>query len=273
MEKNPIFGHKPARQQLADQFKNGQFAHAYLFYGPQGVGKRLVAGEFASQILNGKVVDLLELDLANEDSNSVQSIREFLSLVSSKPLAGEKKVAVLNNFDLANAAIENAMLKTLEEPTPSTILVLISSRQPVPTVLSRTRVIPFNRLSSADLKGFATERGLEVTDEMFTLASGSPAKLIELAKNGKGLVQAMAWSKRLAEAATAPTADKLLTISELGSEDTETLREVLMLLLAKQRSQLATEPGFSLAMRKTVDALGLLRSNLNKKLVLQRLLL
>lgn len=273
MEKKPIFGHRSARQQLADQFKNGQLAHAYLFYGPQGVGKRLVAGEFASEILNGSVVDLMELDLGNEDNNSVQSVREFLSIVSSKPLMGDKKVALVNNFDLANAAIENAMLKTLEEPTPSTVLILISSRQPVPTVLSRSRVISFNRLSFDDLRAFAKDRGLQVTEEMFALAAGSPAKLIELANKSKGLVQAVSWSKRLAEVATATTADKLLAISELGGEDTETLREVLLLLLEQQRSQLETEPSLSLAMRKTVDALGLLRSNLNKKLVLQRLLL
>lgn len=173
MEKNPIFGHESARQQLADQFKNGQLAHAYLFYGPQGIGKRLVAGEFASQILKGSAVDFMELDLGTEDNNSVQSVREFLSIVSSKPLEGEKKVALVNNFNLANAAIENAMLKTLEEPTPSTILILISSRQPVPTVLSRSRVIPFNRLSSHDLKAFAKDRELQVTDEMFALASGT----------------------------------------------------------------------------------------------------
>jgi ATP/maltotriose-dependent transcriptional regulator MalT len=78
MEKNPIFGHESARQQLADQFKNGQLAHAYLFYGPQGIGKRLVAGEFASQILKGSAVDFMELDLVTLANSILDSLQQKL---------------------------------------------------------------------------------------------------------------------------------------------------------------------------------------------------
>jgi DNA polymerase III delta prime subunit len=271
METKTIYGHGNVQALLARQLEGGDFPHAYLFFGPAGVGKYLAARQFANRILNDSQSDFFELDLAEQ--NSIEQLREFLSVISSRPVRGVRKVAVINNFDLASPALGNALLKTLEEPSPSTIIMLISSRPPLPTVASRCQVISFNRLSLKELEQFAQDNNLNAPQEILAIASGSPARLMQLANNDPAAQNISSWAERLKEVQNRPVSEKLLFVSELGGEETETLREVLLAFLERQRSALSVHPEAVPAMRKTLEALDLLRFNLNKKLVLQRLLL
>lgn len=271
METKIVYGHAAAQAQLTGQFENNSFAHSYLFFGPAGVGKYLVATQFAGRILNDNRSDFFELDLVEQ--NSIEKLRQFLSIISARPVNGEWKVAVLNNFDLASIAMGNALLKTLEEPSPSTIIILISSRQLLPTIVSRCQVISFNRLSLADMEKFAGDAKLTVPEGVLAIAAGSPSRLIQLADNDSMSQKITSWAKRLANVLNSSVSEKLLMVSELGGEETASLNEILLAYLEQQRSQLSEHPEFANSMRKTMEALDLLRFNLNKKLVLQRLLL
>ena len=271
METQTIYGHAAVQALLAKQVEGSAFAHAYLFSGPQGIGKYLVAKQFAGRILNNALSDYFELDLAEQ--NTIEQLREFLSIISVRPVKGQWKVAVLNNFDLASGTLGNAILKTLEEPSPSTIIIVISSKQLLPTITSRCQVISFHRLSAAELGQFAKASKLAAPKEIIEMAAGSPSRLVELVNNNSLTQNISAWADRLTEVQGKPVSDKLLLVSELGSEESETLREVLLAFLERQRSKLAEHPQSVVAMRKTMEALSLLRFNLNKKLVLQRLLL
>ena len=271
MEIQTIYGHAAARALLAKQADSSAFAHAYLFSGPAGIGKYLVARQFAARILNDAYSDFFELDLAEQ--NTIEQLREFMSVISSRPVKGQWKVAILNNFDLASAILGNAILKTLEEPSPSTVIIIISSRQLLPTIASRCQVISFHRLSAAELAQFAGSVNLPVSPEILEISGGSPARLIELANNDPLTENISQWADQLDAVQGKPVSDRLLLVSELGGEETSTLRAVLLAFLGRQRSKLAEQPQSAGTMRRTMEALSLLRFNLNKKLVLQRLLL
>jgi DNA polymerase III delta prime subunit len=271
METKTIYGHTVAQALLAKQLDSQALSHAYLFFGPAGIGKYAVAKQFASRILNDSPSDFFELDLAEE--NSIEQLRQFMSIISSRPVSGLWKVVVLNNFDLASSLLGNALLKTLEEPSPSTIIIVVSSQQLLPTITSRCQVISFNRLSPQELAQFAKDQHLAAAPEILAIAAGSPSRLLQLVNNDAMTQNISAWADRLAKVQTSPVSEKLLLVAELGSEETATLREVLLAFLERQRAKLAEFPELALTMRKTMEALDLLRFNLNKKLVLQRLLL
>ncbi len=132
--------------------------HAFLFLGPSGVGKTLLAKEFAQKIsaLNStnkdeekSVAEILEFDFA--DSGSVENLRELMGFTSLTSANNSRKIFLLKNFDLASVASSNIMLKTLEEPPASSMFILVANSNGVlPTVMSRC--IRIRCFPVADLK-------------------------------------------------------------------------------------------------------------------------
>lgn len=118
--------------------------HAFLFLGPSGVGKTLLAKEFAQKItalsnLNSEkksAAEILEFDFA--DSGNVENLRELMGFTSLTSANNSRKIFLLKNFDLASVASSNIMLKTLEEPPVSSMFILVANSNGVlPTVMSR----------------------------------------------------------------------------------------------------------------------------------------
>jgi DNA polymerase-3 subunit delta' len=146
-------------------------AHAYLFAGPDGVGKKLFAVELARALLcEGRTDQNLEacdrcpacvqvearthpdffLTGRPEDVQElpIDTVRELSRNLSLKPARGRGKVAVLDDADDLNDASANAFLKTLEEPPPKSTLILIgaSAERQLPTIVSRCQVVRFRPL-------------------------------------------------------------------------------------------------------------------------------
>lgn len=143
------FGHEKVKQVLSKQLEAGKFSHAYIFLGPQGSGKRTLALEFA-QLIRGqeeaghKDLDIMALDAAEDFG--VERMRETLNFLSYKPRQGTRKVLVLHNADSLNMQSANALLKTLEEPTDSTVIILVAHSRNMPaTILSRCQVFYFGK--------------------------------------------------------------------------------------------------------------------------------
>ena len=101
-----------------------------------------------------------------------------------KPTRGGRKVGVVETADDFNASSANAFLKTLEEPPPGSLLVLLAAdadRQ-LPTILSRCQVVRFAPLGPADVRSVLADNGVEADrlDRLVRLADGSPARALAL---------------------------------------------------------------------------------------------
>ena len=156
-----ILGHERQKEILRRALANGRVAHAYLFSGPDGIGKRLMAMALARAIVCleqrgcGHCLACRKIDHQNHpdlhilepDGNSIKidQIRSFQRELNFKPLEAPRKICMIEQADAMTVGAANALLKTLEEPRGDTLLVLLSA-QPnrlLETIRSRCQPLPF----------------------------------------------------------------------------------------------------------------------------------
>jgi DNA polymerase-3 subunit delta' len=144
-------------------------AHAYLFHGPRGVGKRRAALAFAGELLRDPDrttrrvhPDLYVLEPLG-DQIRIDPIRELRRDLHMRPFEAERRVYLVLGADLMNEDAADALLKDLEEPPPyATMLLVADELGPLPeTIRSRCQLVPFARLSRSAVKAYLASRGLE----------------------------------------------------------------------------------------------------------------
>lgn len=203
-----IIGHAPALAVLDRALNGGRLAHAYVFSGPEGAGKLSVAMEFAAALnceaesgkpcgecrpcrdtLAGRHPDVEVLhphslcDEADHDDHPdsrdlrICQVRRLERILSLTPYGGGRRIAIVDAADTLRAEAANAFLKTLEEPPPSTVIILLVERfERLPeTVMSRCQKIGFQRIGREEI-------------EVALLARGTPAeaaKAAAAAANGR----------------------------------------------------------------------------------------
>jgi DNA polymerase III subunit delta' len=135
-------------------------AHAYLFHGPAGVGKRIAALAFAGELLGDRErverrahPDLYVLEPLG-DQIRIDEIRELRRDLHMRPFETERRVYLVFGAHLLNAEAADALLKDLEEPPPYAVVVLVADALgPLPeTIRSRCQLIPFRRLSERAIR-------------------------------------------------------------------------------------------------------------------------
>jgi len=166
-----VLGNETALRLLGRALETGEVSQAYLFHGPPGVGKRMVALRFAAALVAGGDVaaedralrglhpDLTEI-VPQGAFTTIGQVREIARLVASRPFEGARRAFILR-ADTLNVQAANALLKTLEEPEGETVFVLLAtSREGVlPTILSRAQILRFNPVPTKVVAGFLQERG------------------------------------------------------------------------------------------------------------------
>lgn len=179
MSYNAVIGHDRQIAILQNAIGRGRVAHAYLFHGMDGIGKRTVAFQFAKALLcrqgdaNGSCdacPACLKIDRGNHPDVvsiapegafiKVQAVKDMISAMAFRPLEGGKRIFIMDEADKMNITAANALLKTLEEPSAANILLLITSRPyqlPI-TILSRCQHLRFQPLSKEQVHRFLTER-------------------------------------------------------------------------------------------------------------------
>lgn len=128
---------------------NGSLSHAYLFSGPEMIGKRTFAFELAGLNCGVHELDIIRLDPGSSESGktiSIAEIRRVKNFLVLSPFSSKYKFAIINDAHVLTEEAQNALLKILEEANQSSVLILITSspEQLLPTVISRCQEIKFS---------------------------------------------------------------------------------------------------------------------------------
>jgi DNA polymerase III subunit delta' len=180
-----ILGNETALRLLEGALISGEVSHAYLFYGPPGVGKRAVARVFGAALVaggdgaaeerarRGLHPDLSEIEPEGAFT-TIGQVREVVRLAASRPFEGTRRFFILQ-ADTLNVQAANALLKTLEEPEGEAVFVLLaSSREGVlPTILSRAQAVRFNPVPQKTVAEFLAEQGVAEPGLAAALGRGS----------------------------------------------------------------------------------------------------
>ena len=271
------FGHLQIKNILARQVEATKFSHAYLFVGPEGIGKKTLAFEFSEKILKTDNLnshpDFSLLDTEN-DEITVGTVKNFLNTLYVKPFIGQYKVAIICNAERLNIQASNALLKTLEEPTESTILILESSESGLlSTIISRCQVFSFNKFTSAQLLKYAEINKKDITEHVVSLSFGSIARMLQLVNQNDFLKQSVQEVASFKTILNNPPGQRLSFISEYADLETQNLEQLFTNWLNWQAGNLLENSSNFLILDKLNQALLDLKSNKNKKLILQELFL
>ncbi len=214
-----IEGHDEVVERFRRALRRGRLASTYLFVGPAGIGKRAFAERLAQSLLCSEVPqhalapcgrctsclqvaslthpdlhiiekppDKSSIPLSLFVGDDVHRMREGLCHdIALKPFMGGRKVAIIDDADYLNEESANCLLKTLEEPPPSSLLILIgtSSDTQLPTIRSRCQTIRFRPLAQDLVAEILQSRGLvsdgEQARRLAEFSGGSLQRAQELA--------------------------------------------------------------------------------------------
>ena len=200
-----IYGQDKQVSVLQGAIKSDRVPHAYLFHGIQGIGKKTTAKILAKALNcvenNADSCDRCPPCLKIEHGShpdfvfiepdgifiKIEKIRELQDQIKFRPFEGRKRVFIITNADRMNDASANALLKTLEEPKPSNVLILITPRiHKLPqTIISRCQKIRFNPVRPETIASYLTDR-LAIDEqsaaEIASSAGGSIGRALEIQK-------------------------------------------------------------------------------------------
>ena len=198
-----IHGHNKQLFALEREIKEKSLVHAYLFVGPENIGKFTIAKKMAHilqcendfcrnchicrEIEKGYHPDTIEIVDAQE-SIKIDEVRELLvKLQLTKQSA--YKILLIQNIERMTPESANALLKTLEDPPPGVMFLFTAHRvqEILPTLISRLRVYHFDRLSDPELLSLLKElyplAEVQELKDFVSFAFGQPGKAITFMEN------------------------------------------------------------------------------------------
>ncbi len=241
-----IIGHHAVVAFLGDELARP--AHAYLFVGPSGIGKATVALEFAAGLLargdetalrrvrSGAHPDLVTIEPEGRTSITVDQARSTVSQASLAPMVAERKIFLVAEASTMNEGAANALLKTLEEPSRSSLFILVADAEgdlPM-TIASRARTVVFGRVADEDIVSGLIARGVDEEQAVRAtrISGGRPGLALRLATQPEVAEFRRTWltvptrlsehpgdAYRIADEVIASTAPLLAALQEHQAEE------------------------------------------------------
>ena len=283
---------------LKKALERGALNHAYLFSGPEKVGKFTLAKMFALSAIAGEQLNL-DIDNINRDALldlvivepeilekkgilkqrdiPIELIRNSKQSLSLFPYHGKYKILIVNDAHRMTIASQNALLKVLEEPNPTTIIILVTHEidRILPTILSRLQVINFGLVENIDMTdGFSSD--FSFSTDCVELSIGRPGLAKFLNENTEEKTFRIEALDELKKIRKGSLNDKFKLAEDLSKNSTKTLdklniwmwelRKNALMLEEQQRSEAYV------GIEQIQQTMAMLkRSNANARLMLETL--
>ena len=206
---------KEVNKNLESIINKKVFSNGYIFYGPEGIGKKETAINFIKEIFNqyssnsnieeriidnnhpdfllieptylikGNLISRSEAEPSknNKETIRIEQIRNIKTFLGQKSIESGKKIILIVDSHLLNESASNCLLKTLEEPTNGLFILLTSKLNLLlDTIISRCQLIRFKPFSCKQLEIFIRNNSdlsaLNVDKDLIHSANGSPGKIL-----------------------------------------------------------------------------------------------
>jgi DNA polymerase-3 subunit delta' len=287
-----FIGNTKTVKSLAKSLEKGNLNHAYIFSGPERVGKFTLAKMFALSAIGGKALSLETdnfdrdalLDLivvaseivekngvSKERDISIESIRDAKQSLSLFPYHGKYKILIVDGAHKLNMAAQNALLKILEEPNPTTMLILVTHEPDriLPTVQSRCQAVNFGLVDDDEMQKVFSQ-------DITALSAGRPglAQILSLDDNER-VFRAEAVGQ-LDKVISGSLNEKFALAEEFSKDIAATLEKLNIWIWEMRKKALAAEDvrrkNIYLQMEKIQKNMDILkRTNANSRLILETL--
>jgi len=179
MRFSDIVGHDHIKETLIRTADRDRIPNAYMFHGPEGVGKRTMALTFHSYLVCVESVDgdscgscrpcrqmaadaFVDLHIPKPDKGviKIDEMRRVMSPLHFEPIVGPWKCMLIDDAHIMTDESANMVLKTLEEPPPRTLFILVTSTPDIlpSTVMSRCFQVPFGPLPNSEVARFVKNK-------------------------------------------------------------------------------------------------------------------
>jgi len=295
--KDNIIGNKKIAELLERSYVQDKMSHAYLFDGAEHIGKKTLALDFCRMVLANPGQDIekdpdviLVSPIEDKKEIIVDQIRELEKNLSFSPYRAKYKVAVIDQAERMNEEASNALLKTLEEPGKTTILILLTSDsgRMLETIRSRCQIFEFLPVTKEELrlrfkKEVPDEKDLETIME---LSGYKPGKIIDLIKNRDLKNELVGELEYLSGISKRSNSERMEKAEEMSDYDEEKIIGLLDLWMFGFRKELVS--GYSAEKGRKISDIAewarkihlikktkedILTKNINLKLALENLIL
>lgn len=181
-----IIGHEEIRQRFERGVNKNALSHAHLIVGEDGIGKSLVAEEFAARVLgvpSGKEhIDIIKYK-SEKASFGVDAVRDIITESNSKPYESDKKVIIIYQGEKLTVQAQNALLKTIEEPPKGVFIIILteSSEFILDTIKSRCQIHKLSPLKREEMISFIkrdySELDESIINTLIAFSEGIPGRV------------------------------------------------------------------------------------------------
>lgn len=256
-----IAGHGSQIATIRRILSSGRVAHAFLFSGPEGVGKRKVATALIEALFCGKdegcggCISCRKIASGNHpDIHTLEPDGQFIKVdqvrtlqkdLSYRPYEAPRKACIIDGADRFNPSSGNSLLKTLEEPPGNALMILLAANidAVLPTIRSRCQQISFAGVPAGEIAAFLLASGIDgdIARVAASLAEGSIARALSLCSD-----EIMAERAEVITTACQLSLDNMLNLfsfTEQFDKDREKTLRTLELLTSFWRDMLHLASG------------------------------